>query len=168
MSIKDEIAKEGFVGDITFHQYSEPIMDPRLYYIVCEFRKDLPKCSISIWSNGSLLTPQLKADFDNLGVKYAISSDKKGMDDRLGLYEVQPSSLEDRPCPRIHQITITCDGDVAACCYDWRRTVTYGNVLERPFMQIINDSFHVLDKERLSSGARPHDVCRRCRTWLIF
>lgn len=54
--------------EIKFHEYNEPLIDPRLTNIVEMVRKFLPSTSIMIWSNGYYLNDVIASELTESGV----------------------------------------------------------------------------------------------------
>jgi hypothetical protein len=63
------------------------------------------------------------------------------------------------------ELCVTSSGDVGLCCMDWKRSVTFGNVLEAGVT--ISSILHSPPMENaylnLREGRRIFPVCRRCR-----
>lgn len=54
--------------EIKFHEYNEPLIDPRLFQFVVEARKCLPTTNIMIWTNGFYLNTTLLCELVEAGV----------------------------------------------------------------------------------------------------
>lgn len=216
-----DLSQISFDKEIGFHTYNEPIIDPRLYYIMLKTRELLPNSPIVIWTNGSILTKSLVSTFNEIGkVRYVISiynkSDQKRiqeifpvlrkkftvdkvlptvvskhlfekdsenvtatnycdgkilskrgitkqtMDTRKDIYNHEKINLK-KPCHAPYsQVVITYKGDVSLCCYDWKRTVTFGNVKKQSLLKILSGNAMDEAYTALSSGNRIFDICMRC------
>lgn len=185
------LAAHGWKGIVEFHQYNEPLMDPRLFVFVERARRILPDNPIEIVTNGYYLSVQLVYELKAQGVTklhvslYGSDEERKAraewiesaiapvlptalgwhrLDDRLGIYE-RPETGCRQPCGApVRNIVVTCQGHVSLCCFDWKRTVTFGDLRHVLLDEILASREVRETTQRLSTGARPFDVCRRCNT----
>lgn len=139
-----------FQGEIGFHLYNEPLIDPRLFNIL----DHACRWPVRIWTNGIILSNDLKKELENMNVQLIITDHKKcELDSRLNIYDWEP--IEPKKCLRTHQLTIDYTGEVIVCCYDWKRTVSFGNVKKE----------HLKDIIKRIPEVREYDICRRCANW---
>lgn len=186
--VLDSLVVIHYKKEIGFHMYSEPIIDPRLYAVMESAKsvlgEDIP---LLIWTNGITLTETLMHDFLDLGnvrIIVSVYNDKTfekvndwgdyvtlcdyrtiGKDDRLLIYE-QPEHKFLGFCHAPYgQIIITYKGDVSLCCYDWKRTVTFGNIKKIPLEEILQSKKMDDAYRNLGRGRRIFDVCQRCKRY---
>lgn len=183
-----------YAGAINFHQYNEPLIDPRLFRFIAAARNACPLAKIDIISNGLNLSEQLARELKEEGVsgiwvtRYGDIDDRnatmdwmqkviapifdgnanilpwESLDHRITLYEREYSDLSDRCYAPLCSIVITRTGDVGLCCYDWMRSVTFGNLADKPLDEIIKSGKMQDVFNNLQNGNRRIlDVCRRCR-----
>lgn len=172
--IEDTLAfleEQGWSGWVGFQNYNEPLVDPRLYYLI-----RYVKHPVRLWTNGYGLSQVLVDELTQAGVKdFEISAystkewerlsglrfsvparvNLRGLDKRLDMYGFPPN--QGGPCPRsapLHDIIIRRTGKVGLCCFDWRGDHDMGSLRE---------SWGQLEalSEELKRG-RPLELCRRC------
>lgn len=70
----DKIARElgelGYGGWWAYHNYNEPLLNPRLKREIAHLREVVPDARPTIYTNGDRLTPDLLRDLLGLGVEY--------------------------------------------------------------------------------------------------
>lgn len=168
-----------FKGDVGFHNYNEPLADPRLFHIVRKIKEICPDCRVSIWTNGLYLYPKLALEAVDIGVdefvltayspdsgcRYASMEKIKiyavHLDDRLKNY-TRPVQNSRAPCDApFGQLIVNRFGQVALCCMDWQYTMTFGDLHSKE----LEDCFKAMDEvyQNLINGIRVYDVCSRCR-----
>jgi 2-deoxy-scyllo-inosamine dehydrogenase (SAM-dependent) len=165
----DILGKYDYSEEISFHQYNEPLIDPRLFFLVHEARKRCPYSKRVILTNGLNLSEQLAIELKEVGVthlwvtRYGSDEDKKAteeyvknvivpifgddnsgvlpwhkLDGRITIYDPRPTVDYNKNCyAPLCTIVITRNADVGLCCYDWRRTVTFGNLKENTLEEIL-------------------------------
>ena len=144
-----ELKALDFGGEIGFHRYNEPLIDPRLFAILA-----INPFPVTIFTNGTQITPELKEELAEFNCNVIWTDHTKDkLDPRLNIYKWEP--VEPVRCGREHQLTIACTGDVVICCYDWRNTITFGNVADEAISTII---------EKIPYE-RTYDLCCRCNNW---
>jgi 2-deoxy-scyllo-inosamine dehydrogenase (SAM-dependent) len=183
-----ELSELGYEKSIGFHCYNEPMIDPRLYYIMDYTRKMLPKSEIIMWTNGKILTKELLLDFSEIGnIRYYVSGygnnitketfnevgikkfslllmDERKMDDRLYWYDSSENPLS-TPCSAPYkQLSIDYMGNVIICCMDWRSSVVFGNIKDSSLIYILNSEDMKRTSGELAVGIRSHKLCMGCRT----
>ena len=172
-----ELPKD-FSGDIGFHNYNEPLLDPRLYLICSQVKALLPKSKIHIYSNGMFLDKVLVKEGIRNGVDkffvtcynsevasrlagaFGVEMYPMKIDDRRDIYYLVEVNSDGRCSAPISQIIVNRFGDVTLCCLDWKNTVTFGNLYEQTF----NDCFEKMEStyKSLIEGKREEDICKRC------
>lgn len=173
--------------ELGFHNFSEPTIDPRLYYLMKLARKILPENPLVIWTNGKILTSNLVDDFNKIGnIKFVISVYDKETNDKIksfncnlvelnywsektkmeeNLLDIYSRSIVDikKKCyAPYRQVIVNHKGEVSLCCYDWKFTVSFGNVKDCSLKEILTSKKMNKAYKELSSGKRVFDVCRRC------
>lgn len=188
IDILGALAGMSFQKVIAFHNYNEPMADPRLFLLLDHVRHFWPDSSarphVFILSNGYFLDQTLLNDLYAYGVselRVSVYNRKEGqrlckldggdklklqwpkLDSRLENYGKKPiNSTAPCYCP-LGEILIHSTGDVALCCRDWKGSVTYGNLRDRSFKQILETGSMQADYDRLSRGDRTqHQICKRC------
>jgi len=178
----DSLSILGYMGDIGFHIYNEPTIDPRLFYIMKYANEVLPESQVVLWTNGKILTEGLVEDFSEIkNLKYYLScygginaeqflcegTNKTSgeLDDRLGWYD-RPERPTGRICRAPYsQVTIDYNGNVIICCMDWKASVIFGNIKEDSLETILESEYMKKTAEELSCGKRTHELCKRCGNW---
>jgi len=184
-----ELSNLGYRNEIGFHTFNEPFQDPRLYYILSYTRELLPDNTILLWTNAMNLTKTLIEDFKEFGnIRYIISvynqrifnkigdfrgtgesfeildyrSEHNNQDDRLQIYYMPEINLKKKCFAPYHQVIISYQGDVSLCCFDWNRTITFGNIKDSELAGILVSKKMIDAYKNLSNGDRVFDVCKRC------
>lgn len=76
--ILSELRLQDFKGRLSFDFYNEPTLSPNLISFVGRARTQLPETSIELYSNGTLLTPELYRQLISAGVsKFIITKHDK-------------------------------------------------------------------------------------------
>ena len=176
----------GFDGCISFNQYGEPLMDPRLCWFLEFARQAVPKAKTLIWTNGTTLDAHLIEDLHSVGLGHLVVTAYtqadlerlKALDTRpgfmtlysphwvdvFGIYDAEPVRLT-TPCyAPLTDLIVTREGQVALCCRDWERRHTFGDLHTTPFREILESEEISAVYARLSQGDRYLDICQRCRT----
>lgn len=68
--ITDELARNGFAGFFAFHNYNEPLANPRLDDEIARVRAVLPDAKPAVYTNGDLLKRDRLERLVDAGVKY--------------------------------------------------------------------------------------------------
>jgi MoaA/NifB/PqqE/SkfB family radical SAM enzyme len=195
--VLDVLGEHGYASEINFHQYNEPLIDPRLFEFIRYARARCPDAKIVLVSNGGYLSRQLAEELREAGLSgiwvtpYGSQEDKAAVRDWI-TNEIEPVfpgmanyfrwRLDDRLCiyDRDEQvdrgncyapystIVITRDAEWALCCRDWKRTVTFGSLREQHFEDLLRSPEARQVYEALSHGDRSVlDVCRRCKSAIM-
>jgi len=168
-------------GLIAFHNYNEPLEDPRLFSFIGIARYYLPFCGIQIWTNGSKLTQGLLDEMIERGVtdiSVSIYSDSErqrigaldfsriksfihsssNLDDRLDQYDDPIIDLLS-PCHQpFRQIVVRHYGKIALCCKDWDGDHDFDMGIEEFLGSKEAWDIYLA----MSAGKRTPDLCRRC------
>ena len=171
---------------VAFHNYSDPLQDPRLLYLIKKTKKHAPKAKVFILTNGWFLDQNILNDLNKLGVsKVRVSayndSDYKRLgklkskktyrvkrikefDYRLDYYVSEEKPLKEPCYAPLGEVVIRCNGNVVLCCKDWKDTIVFGNVYKKPLKKILQNPKMKAIYKRLSKGDRYLQICRYCRT----
>ena len=187
--VLNELGEE-FSGRMAFHNYSEPLVDPRLFLALGEALKRCPRARVFIMTNCWALdqtildelaeynvvqveaTGYSAAEIERIGalripanIEFKIAR-RPGLDDRLKQYDSEPTPPgrpEFNTCDApLGEIIIRHTGVVGLCCFDWANSVTFGNVAHEKLDRIIAKPEFVETHEALLRGERLHPVCQRC------
>jgi MoaA/NifB/PqqE/SkfB family radical SAM enzyme len=63
-----DLKRTRYRGELAFHNYNEPLADPKLLTRLAEARAAIPNAKLMIFTNGDLLTPELFKELVELGV----------------------------------------------------------------------------------------------------
>ncbi len=179
------LAEGGFAREIAWHNYNEPLADPRLFCFLGMANWRVPDASHYILTNGLNLNQEILDMLIGNGVKRvwvsayteAVEQRTKALtapgidykvrrfttlDHRLEIYD-RPEARDRRPCfEPLENLVIRADGRVGLCCVDWKQTVTYGDLHDTTLRKILETSKIGEDWQRNTAGDRWHDICRRC------
>lgn len=184
--------ENGFKGTFAFHTYNEPTHDPRLCLFVHQIQqlalqfdsqfapKDL---DFFLLTNGFYLTDIICAELFETGFTsiqvsaygkkeydrlVAVSADprytvvQQSLDMRMDLYESPYIDLA-KPCHApLNEIIVHADGSVGLCCLDWKKKHVFGNLNTESLADIVTKPEMLAVYDKLSSGCRNLDMCRRC------
>lgn len=175
----------GYAGELAFHNYSEPLIDPRLFEFLNTAALLVRKASVYILTNGLILTQVLLDElvlhgvkrlyvsaytddefarlkgFKRHGIDYMVKRFAK-LDDRLTIYDRQPKTSPGPCAEPLYNLLVRATGDVCLCCNDWRATRTYGNLDKMTLAEVLETGRMQADYARLSIGDRFLPICRRC------
>lgn len=184
-----ELSDYNFSGTISFHTYNEPLIDPRLFYIISMAKSKCPNAKIYILSNGFYFNQILADELVRIGVDriditaysineferlkkieinipYSIflSPKTEDLDDRLEIYKVYDGGQDVlKPCYNVlNDIVITCDEKIDLCCLDWKRMYCFGNLKKQSIKQIIEETSIFNTFLELAQGNRKNDICKNC------
>jgi len=185
LGVLEELGTADYAGEIGFHQYNEPLQDPRLFWLLDRLCLICPLAQPYIVTNGANLTMDLCLELRDLNVSRVVVSaygdvmhkrmallegtfgdwitwSGAPMDDRLLVYDVpQEPPLE--PCyAPLRQVVITRDGKVGLCCYDWQRQHTFGDLRDRTLGEILLSPQVRRLYDQLSTGRREENLCKQC------
>jgi sulfatase maturation enzyme AslB (radical SAM superfamily) len=184
----NELSLIDYDGTIVFHNYNEPLIDPRLFILTQYAKNKCPNAIIKIRTNGFYLTQELADELHEFGVTelfislYSKSEEerlrkinfrylpvtfndfysKRDLDGRIDIYDAECSSL-DVPCyAPTQKIIVRCTGDVGLCCMDWDFRYLFGNIATLSLQDILADKDFQLLQRRLRGGERYLSICARC------
>lgn len=188
--IIDELSENDFSGVIAFHTYNEPLIDPRLFYIIDLVRSKCKKAKIFLLSNGFYfnqtianelveigvdridITAYTPKDFKDLkkikiSIPYSIfpSFNPDSLDDRLCIYDKSTLTKKNiiKPCYNIlNDIIITSDAKISLCCLDWERRHCFGDLNKQSIKNIILETGIYEEFKKIASGNREREICKNC------
>jgi len=179
------LGKNSYDKFIAFHNYNEPLQDPRLYYLLKYTKKKCRNASVIILTNGHWLNQTILTEISILGVKkiyasaYSQSDYKRlsrlkcdrlkykvrritNLDERLSGYCTDSAPLT-KPCyAPFGEVVIRCSGDVVLCCRDWNNRHIFGNVINTRLSKILSKKSMSDAYRMLSNGRRFYELCRGC------
>ena len=185
--VLNDLGALGFDGCLSFNQYGEPLMDPRLCWFLEYARQAVPMAKTLIWTNGSTLDVPLIEDLQRVGLGHLVVTAYTPADrvrlkelgvqpgfmtiydpnwvDVFGIYDADPVRLT-TPCyAPLTDLIVTRAGHVALCCRDWERRHTFGDLNTTPFREVMEGEALRAVYDRLSRGDRDLDICQRCHTY---
>lgn len=178
-----ELSEIDYEGVVAFHRYNEPLIDPRLFYLINLAHTLCPNSKILILTNGFYLTEQLALELSKLNIwilavsaysndefKRLSSIDLKIpyivfnsiLDDRKDIYSKDPLDLKVACMAPLCDLTINVEGKVVLCCLDWKNINEFGNCDDAKLSDIINNQYFIGVAKDLSNKNRCLDICRRC------
>ena len=100
--IIDRLNEVNFAGRISFHLYNEPLLHPKLKDFVEITKFKLPKSTIHLYSNGTLLTTSLFSSLQQAGVdKFIITRHEKDIESPKYVFENTWKNLSDLEKARV-------------------------------------------------------------------
>ena len=179
--------EQKYEGKIAFHNYNEPMMDPRLFHLIALARWRCPNSEIFILTNGIGLNDTMIQDLRDDGVntlqisaysdkEYAFLKDIKvpqsieyicrrvrGLDARMQVYYRTDGVGCKNPCfAPLNYVLIHCTGEVGLCCMDYKRTQTFGDLNVQSLQEVLETPKMREVYDRLSVGDRYLKVCQGC------
>jgi len=183
-NVLDSLKRYNFEGEIAFHNYNEPLIDPRLFKFIEYARQVCPKSRICICTNGFYFTQTLADELVESGVtNINISVYSKKEMERLSkihlkiAFRLSPICLFDyvipiynspkinnkRTCSApLNEVIISKDGEVVLCCLDWKKVYTFGSLKDQKLEDILKDPKIYYIYQRLKKGDRFLNICSRC------
>ena len=180
--VLEELSKAAFVGRLSFHLYSEPLLRDDLEDLISYARKILPRSFLVLFSNGDLLTTSrygtlLEAGIDRLFVtrhdarnlprrpfQEVQFSSALTLTSRAGTVHAVGSPLESRCYAPTEMLIVTVDANVLLCHEDGQKKTVIGNLM----WQSLEEVWWSPDLQRMRSllkeGRRSEasEICRRC------
>ena len=183
--IIDELHDSKFQGEIYFHIYNEPLIDPRLFMFIQYCKKLMPDINIQIYSNGYYFDETMIYELEAIGVtritttaysknewsrltsykpNVAFHVLKGNLDQRLDLYTNSENAKCSRQCTSYFDLVpIYVNGDIGACCLDWKHTYDIGNVNKSSLEEIINSkTISNFQRELLLGNRSVFPICKNC------
>jgi 2-deoxy-scyllo-inosamine dehydrogenase (SAM-dependent) len=182
-SVINTLKRYSFSGQIAFHTYNEPLIDPRLFKFIEVAKESCPSCKIYICTNGYYLDQVMAEELSSIGVteihvsaysdremerlskinvNIPFSTERMKLDERLNFYETSEKFIF-KPCHApLSEIIVTRKGKISLCCLDWKRKYLFGDLHYQNLEEILRKGkLHSL-YAKLSKGERNLYLCRRC------
>jgi len=183
-NIISQLAELKFKGMICFHIYNEPLIDPRLFYIIQNVKEKLKDVKILVYTNGFYLNQVMARDLQD-GFADIVTATGYGRQEWERLidlefdipYGVLYGNLDKRlemencavktckvPCSSlISQVPIFVNGDIGLCCLDYKHMNGFGNVFQNSIKEILDDSRTTRIQKGLLQGDRTiTQYCAKC------
>lgn len=185
--IMDELADSDYKGSICFHIYNEPTIDPRLFMFIQYAKNKMPNCKVRIYSNGYYLNKMMTEEFYDIGtdvlvttgygmeeykrlidigVKYPFSVVWGNLDERMDWYmeENIKEEIYNPICSSfLKQVCIYSNGEIGACCFDYKTPYRLGNVFEYSLKEVLENRKVIEFQNELLSGNRSRfSICKNC------
>lgn len=186
LDVLEELGAADYSGEVAFHQYSEPMQDPRLFWLLDRVQLICPLAQPYVVTNGANLTLDLCLELQELNVSRLVvsahgdvmckrmqllegtlggwitwSKDLE-LDDRLLLYDIPQEPPPEPCCAPLRHVVINRDGAVGLCCYDWQRRHTFGDLRDHNLAEILLSKPVRRLYEELSTGRRELNPCKQC------
>ncbi|MBR4981572.1 MAG: SPASM domain-containing protein [Lachnospiraceae bacterium] len=189
MSIKkikkiiNELELVNYDGVIGFYIYNEPLIDPRLFYIMEMVKNKLPKCRIELTTNAFYFNQTMLNELFEYGcnrltvsaygykeferlISYEIEAPYvvyySSFDDRLNQYRETEIAIKNKQCSSfINFVGISCTGDLYLCCMDYEKRFKLGNVFESNLKELLNGENIKYYTDNLIEGNR--NICNLCK-----
>lgn len=189
--IINELSNMKYTGRISPYFYGESLLDKRIVELVSYARKKCPYSRIFISSNGDVLSKELLVkliesgmdeilvtNYDDVEKGQMVDLHKKyprivqyrnykeiDLKNRAGSIFEKSTVKTNQPCLRpSKQLVINWKGNVLLCCNDYYEQHIFGNVNNKPILDIWRDKIFIKYREilSLSEGRKQIDVCKKC------
>lgn len=183
--IIDELIENDFCGILAFHIYNEPLIDPRLFYLIDYVRKTETKMDILVYSNGFYLTQNICDELVEMGVSvikttaYSMEEYNRlvginvsipysvlygSLDSRLDIYDrATPYIVPKKVCrSMISELCIYSNGDIGLCCLDYKHNHNLGNIKDASLKDLLDNDDTKRILFELLDGKRSYEICKRC------
>ncbi len=181
------LADHFWQGIISFHNYGEPLLDPRLFTFIdyavsvgmpvliwtnswnlSEVMFDeLVECGVTWFELSAYTKPELRRLQDmglaREGVNVNIR-DTPSLDKRRGIYGFTKLT-NPGPCHRsapLNELIINRNGMIPLCCFDWQGRFVFGDLNVETVGNVFERSALLDTYTELKAGIRSRDVCKRC------
>jgi len=180
------LGAEGYRRGLAWHNYSEPLIDARLFMFLDVARELMPGVEQYILSNGFMLGQGLLDELGAHGVTHVRVTTyseaeherchaliappgmicgldrRKELDSRLDDYERKPRNRK-QPCfEPLESCVIRATGHVALCCRDWANQHALGNLHAETLEEVLRKKETLAVWEQNRHGKRVLELCRRC------
>jgi len=176
-----ELGSADYIGRLSFHLYSEPLLRRDLAGLIATARAALPRTFFVLYTNGDLLTNARYTELIDAGIdRFLVTrhDDQKvparqyqivqhwtemTLTSRGGL--VASAATLSRACHApAEMLIITVNGDVLLCHEDGRREFVMGNLARQSLREVWLSQEFVEKRELLRQGNRvaAGGLCERC------
>ncbi len=182
----------GYRGAFFFCFYSEPLLDKRLPGFLRHVRRELPRATIEIYTNGDLLTFEgfaalVDGGADFIKISQHDPAPSEGFAAMLAAVRASRyarnlviferseefdlsnrGGLVDVKIPRTatfcsyKRLTIDVEGNVVLCCTDYFSKHRFGNAATENIMDIWNRKDYLDVRRHYWAGLWPYEICRIC------
>ena len=181
------LADHFWQGIISFHNYGEPLLDPRLFtFIDYAVSVGMP---VLIWTNSWNLSEVMFDELVECGVTWFELSaytkpelhrlqdmglaregivvnirDTPALDKRRGIYEFTKLT-NPGPCHRsapLNELIINRNGMIPLCCYDWQGRNVFGDLTKETLQEVLDRGWMLETYSELKAGNRRRHICKRC------
>lgn len=189
-SMVDELEVIGFEGTFSPHFYNEPLMDSRLVDILRLVREKLPRVTINLFTNFTLMTTSLYRELHPVVDEFIVTVDEPvvlkkvermsselsdeeksklrvrsitdiGLSNRAGAIDMDSKDLvQPESCGFVDYMVVDAAGDVHLCCNDYFGKAIYGNVKEQGLADIWFSDTFARDREL--ARKLKHPLCDGC------
>jgi len=176
------LGRTGLRPNIFLNIYNEPLIDPRLLWLV-EYIHERSDCKIEIFTNGWALNQHLFDELEEMRVIFTVSvydvSEKERLSKINGMmypHKVQYIDLDPLvmqiysnepmntgPCrfPSVYPM-INHLGQMVLCCRDYKWDVIIADLNDISFEEALQSEKRLRLCDELESGERVLDICKRC------
>lgn len=181
----NELIESGFCGTLAFHIYNEPLIDPRLFYLIDYVHKFDVNMNILVYTNGFYFNQNICDELVEMGVSvikttaYSIEEFKRlvgikvsipysvlygSLDTRLDIYDESTSCISPKSICRgmISELCIYSNGDIGLCCLDYKHNHGLGNIYSMSLKDILCREDNKNALMDLLYGKRKYDICKHC------
>lgn len=192
IGVLEELGAYDFDGTFYPFNYSEPMIDPRMFWIVAMAKQIMPKIKVVTYTNGFMIDEQMIKEMLDVGfnrINISVYTPEEGVffrkilkkfpNNREVLRAIQRWPMDQqmndkvfwdkeinlkRSCPAPYKfITINSFGEVVLCCHDWQRKHVLGNIKEESLRHILTKPEVIEMYYNLINGNRkPYWLCSRC------
>ena len=173
---------------LVYHIYNEPLIDPRLFWLIDYASKELPIVKQRIMTNGWYLNENILRELIDFGIdkvtftiynrkeKERILKIARKYKDKTDIHLAKfyrdfvetdriPNEKDYRKCyAPLCDLNIRASGNVGLCCVDYKETVVFGNLYDETLKQIFEKQYEEMKKIQsdLIEKKRTLDVCKNC------
>jgi len=167
-------------GSLYLNVFNEPMIDPRLFMLVELIKKHCKTCTVQFYTNGWSLNQYMVTELTKIGVEMifvSVYSDSEWQrfskingvvasrvelnKDVMTIYDQPPTCTG--PClfPSVYSM-VNCYGEFVLCCRDYKYRHVLGDLNGASFDEILASDKRMEWCDRLASGDRFLDTCKRC------
>jgi hypothetical protein len=179
------LGERDFDGGIAFHNYNEPMADPRLFKFIEYAHRACPKSKILIWTNGWNLNQTMMNELVAAGVSIVYATAYNAQEksrltcisapiefnvidpmwvEVINAYKAT-STDDTRPClAPLTDLRVSKEGWVVLCCRDWKGEYRFFDLNTGRFEETLRQKSLLEAYMRLRNGDRYFPLCKRCGT----
>jgi len=190
--VLEQLAEINYDGRIVLNLHNEPLLDFRLPSLIEEAKLKVPKSTVIIYTNGSLLKNKLEAiveaGIDGIVVsqyekglqkeieefikelpkekkqiiRYRVLKDKQKLSTWGGLVKVKNPQVKKYCFQASTDLIIDWKGNVLLCCNDYFSEYSFGNLKKESILDIWNKEEYKEIKKELRKGNFILEICKFC------